>query len=253
MQEVAILEDYHATRFYPAGVVVLKDVPLDLYISRLHREHINKFTIEPFLSSTNFFPPGTLGIEQFTPNQTGEFKMHNVGHGYEGDFVVVDTVAEARRRIADKGIQEFSLIHDLEGGRIAPSRLIVQKDVPVRFYNTSLKGQERVSIELFVMPVAPNIRDGVITTIDFTPDVAGEFTIRYDNHAATGTLVVESGAVESSPGDANGDGVVNVADLRTVAAALGTSDSTADLNGDGLVDIRDLVLVGMNFGLGGQP
>ena len=179
--------------------------------------------------------------------------MHNVGHGYEGDFIVVDTVAEARRRIADKGIQEFSLIHDLEGGRIAPSRLIVQKDVPVRLYNTTLQGAERVSVEPFVMPGAPNIRDGVITTIEFTPDVAGEFTIRYDNHVATATLIVESGVVEPSPGDANGDGMVNVADLRIVAAALGTSDSIADLNRDGLVDIRDLVLVAVNFGRGAQP
>ena len=68
LQEVAILEDYRATRFYPDSIVILKDVPLNLYITRLHREHINKFTIQPFLSSTSFFPPGTLGMEQFTPN-----------------------------------------------------------------------------------------------------------------------------------------------------------------------------------------
>ena len=48
-------------------------------------------------------------------------------------------------------------------------------------------------------------------------------------------------------GDANGDGVVDMADLRLVAAALGTSDG-ADLNDDGLVDVRDLVLVGISFG-----
>ena len=44
-------------------------------------------------------------------------------------------------------------------------------------------------------------------------------------------------------GDANGDGVVNIADLRLVTAALGTSNSAGDLNWDGVVNIFDLVLV----------
>ena len=49
------------------------------------------------------------------------------------------------------------------------------------------------------------------------------------------------------PGDANGDWVVDMADLRIVAAALGSADSSADLNLDGLVDILDLVLVALNL------
>lgn len=50
------------------------------------------------------------------------------------------------------------------------------------------------------------------------------------------------------PGDVNGDGVVDTADLRTASAALGTADSSADLNGDRIVDIGDLTLVGIDFG-----
>ena len=66
-----------------------------------------------------------------------------------------------------------------------------------------------------------------------------------------GSGVFRGGAfpIEAIPGDANGDGVVDVADLRGVAAALGTSNA-ADLNGDGLVDIWDLALVGISFGRG---
>ena len=56
------------------------------------------------------------------------------------------------------------------------------------------------------------------------------------------------GAFEANPGDANGDGVVNVADLRIVAAALGTTHPRADLNNDGIVDIRDLAIVAINLG-----
>ena len=53
------------------------------------------------------------------------------------------------------------------------------------------------------------------------------------------------------PGDLNGDGQVNAADLEIVAAALGTypqSDSRADVNGDGVVDILDLAMVVINLG-----
>ena len=191
VQEIATIENYAASQFYPGRVVVFKGVPLKLYITRLHREHINRFTIDPFLSSTSFFRPGTVGEVEFTPDQSGEFKMYNVGHGYQGDFIVVDTVDEARNRIAEQGVQEFTLIHDLEGGRIFPSRIVAQKGVLVRIFNTSLKGDERVSIEPFYMPEGVNISERTITTFEFTPDGVGEFIIRYDNHEVTATLVVE--------------------------------------------------------------
>ena len=44
--------------------------------------------------------------------------------------------------------------------------------------------------------------------------------------------------------DVNGDGVVNILDLVTVAGALGhTGQIDADVNGDGVVNILDLVTV----------
>ena len=191
VQEVATIEDYFASRFFPDTVVVIKDVPLKLFVTRLHREHVNRFTIEPFLTSTDFFPPGTMGVQQFTPDQTGEFKIHNVGHGYQGDFIVVDTVDQATTRAAEGGVQELSLIHDLEGGRVSPARIVVRNGIPVRLYNTVLQGNERVSIERFYSPTGLNIMEGKITTFEFTPDLTGEYTIQYDNHEFTGTLVVE--------------------------------------------------------------
>ena len=71
------------------------NIPLKIFITRLHREHVNRFAIDPLLTSTEFVPLGTMGVEYFTPDKSGEFKMHNVGHGYQGDFTVVDTVDEA--------------------------------------------------------------------------------------------------------------------------------------------------------------
>ena len=62
-----------------------------------------------------------------------------------------------------------------------------------------------------------------------------------------GELTVENAA---TPWDANGDGVVNVIDLLTVASAFGTSgaDLVGDVNGDGAINIVDLVTVASHFG-----
>ena len=45
IQEVSIIENYAANRFFPQNIVVLKDIPVRLYLTRLHREHVNRFTI----------------------------------------------------------------------------------------------------------------------------------------------------------------------------------------------------------------
>ena len=149
------------------------------------------FTIEPFLVSTSFFPPGTMGNIEFTPDQAGEFKMLNVGHGFEGNFIVVNSVEEARIRSTERGIQEFSIIHDLDGGRMSPSTIVVQVNIPVKIYNTSLRGNEQVSIEPFYSPGEANLKEKEITTFEFIPNEVGEFPIRYKDHDIIGTLIVE--------------------------------------------------------------
>ena len=163
-------------------------------MTRLHTEHINEFSIWPFLRNESFgyIEPGAIGEVEFTPDRFGEkFRISNEGHGFTGSFIVVDSVDKARSRIVEWNIQEFSLIHDLEGGCVYPSRVVVQKGIPVKVYNTSLKGDDRVSIEPFYTPVGVNVKGRQVTTFEFTPDAAGQFTIRYDNHDFVGTLVVE--------------------------------------------------------------
>jgi hypothetical protein len=55
-----------------------------------------------------------------------------------------------------------------------------------------------------------------------------------------------------SPGDANGDGIVDINDLTIVLAnygkTIGMDWSTGDFNGDGHVDINDLTIVLANYG-----
>ena len=58
-------------------------------------------------------------------------------------------------------------------------------------------------------------------------------------------------ASAAAPWDVNGDGVVNILDLVTVARLFGQSAAageSADTNGDGLVNIIDLVTVSSHFG-----
>jgi len=191
LQVIATLENYTASQFFPATVIVIKDVPVNLLMTRLHREHVNKFTIEPFVLGRPFALPGAVANIEFTPDKSGVFKMRNVGHFFEADFIVADSVADAKDLVAQRGIQEFSLIHDFESGSTSPSRIIIQKDIPVRAYNTSLNGDGRVSIEPFYVSQEVNVRRGKISTFEFIPDTAGEFAIRDGNEAVIGILVVE--------------------------------------------------------------
>lgn len=52
----------------------------------------------------------------------------------------------------------------------------------------------------------------------------------------------------SCPGDANGDGAVDLADLNLVLANFGQMTTSGDVTGDGVVDLADLNLVLANFG-----
>ncbi len=59
--------------------------------------------------------------------------------------------------------------------------------------------------------------------------------------------------VQTHPGDANGDGMVNLADLQILGdnwQATETKWATADFNGDSIVNLADLQIVGDNWGFG---
>lgn len=73
--------------------------------------------------------------------------------------------------------------------------------------------------------------------------------------SAQHTTLIESNQTVRLPaltlraGDANGDGVVDIADAALVASNFDRTDAgDADLNGDGQVNVLDLVLVNTNFG-----
>lgn len=192
-QEFAEIENYRANQFYPESFVALKGIPFRLYITRLHREHVNRFTIEPFVRSTGFFAPGKMGFIEFTPDRAGKFRIRNEGHGYEASLDVVNSEDERRQLWARRGVQEFSLIHNFAESQVAPNRLVVQLNLPVRIYNTGLGGKDKVSIPPLYIPAATNVDQGKITVIEFTPTIAGEFPIVYEQHNLVAILVVQKG------------------------------------------------------------
>ncbi len=57
------------------------------------------------------------------------------------------------------------------------------------------------------------------------------------------TYTPETGVCVRRPADVNGDCVVDLIDLLTVAANFGESGTTSDVNNDGTVDVLDLALV----------
>jgi hypothetical protein len=62
---------------------------------------------------------------------------------------------------------------------------------------------------------------------------------------ANGNLIPDS--CEGQPGDVNGDGIINAADLSLLLAAWGTADPNADVDGDGSVSAADLSLLLQNW------
>ena len=87
MQEIATIEAYAASQFFPPKIIVIKDVPVTLTMTRLHREHVNQFSIAPFVSDRPFAFPGSVARITFTPDQSGEFKMRNIGHFFDADLL----------------------------------------------------------------------------------------------------------------------------------------------------------------------
>ncbi|MFN8499993.1 MAG: S8 family serine peptidase [Anaerolineae bacterium] len=94
---------------------------------------------------------------------------------------------------------------------------------------------------------------------DYT--ITARHALYLDSQAAItvdGSPAVTLPGVTLMAGDVNGDGVIDLRDLVTLAANYGQSvppaDARADLNGDGAIDLLDLVMLGFNYGReGAQP
>jgi len=191
IQEIGIIENYAATRFFPQYIVLLKDIRVRMYLTRLHREHVNRFTITPFYSSSEVILPGEIGVIEFLPDQAGEFQIRNAGHNFGATLVVVETEEERKGKIAARGEQTYALIHSVDDFQIFPGKLVIQEGIPTTIFNIGIITDHQVSLRPFHTPEGINVRHREITQIEFTPDETGEFTILHELHRFTGQLIVE--------------------------------------------------------------
>ena len=190
IQELALLENYAATSFFPDATVVRRGIPVKLYFTRLHREHVNRFSIEPFFITSDVVLPGEVAVFEFLPDELGEYKIRNEGHGFDATLVVVEGEAgEAARRV-QQGVQEFALIYPADGSAILPGQIIVENGVPVTMFNLALDGQHRIAVPPFYSPLAMNVDPMEITSFEFTPDQSGTFAIVDELSGLEATLIV---------------------------------------------------------------
>ncbi len=190
MQELALLENYAATSFFPDTIFVRRGVPVRLYFTRLHSEHVNQFAIEPFFSTSDVVLPGEVATFEFLPDVAGEFKIRNVGHGFEATLVVVENEQEEASMRAEEGIQEFALIYNNGPPRVIPEEITVEKDIPVKVYNLAIDEQHRISVPPFYSPSAANVEPMEITTFEFTPNETGTYEILDEISGFLATLIV---------------------------------------------------------------
>ena len=190
VQQLALLENYAATSFFPDTLVVVQNLPVRIYFSRLHREHVNRFSIQPFLESTEVILPGVVAVFEFVPARVGTFLIRNEGHGFEATLIVVVDEESAAATWADLGKQQVALIYRMEDERIFPSEVRVFEGVPILVFNLALDEEHQVSVPPFYVAQQPNVGPGEISTFEFTPDGGGSFIIEDELLGLEATLLV---------------------------------------------------------------
>ena len=88
VQEIGVIQELYPGKFYPNKIIVKKGHPVKIYITTTDEEHINRVSIQPFVSSSELLQTGEVTVIEFTPDRVGEFKIRNIGHGFEGTIIV---------------------------------------------------------------------------------------------------------------------------------------------------------------------
>ncbi len=76
--------------FSPDPLIVRKGEPLKLLVTTRVREHVNRISILPWVARSDRLSPGKTTVVEFTPDETGDFEIRNIGHGFTGILRVVE-------------------------------------------------------------------------------------------------------------------------------------------------------------------
>lgn len=120
-------------------------------------------------------------------------------------------------------------------------------------YNNESDLDHANSLDITPLPVLPaNMNLSTDGILSGTPVELGiyEFWVGVNDSLNRSDIELLSLMIqEPIPGDANGDGVVNIEDLLIVLAQWGTPGPEGDVNHDGIVDIQDLLIVLSNWSM----
>ena len=86
LEEVSI----YPGEFSPDPLIVKKGIPLRILVTTRKREHVNRLSILPWVRRSERLSPGKTTVIEFTPDQIGDFKIRNIGHGFTGILRVVE-------------------------------------------------------------------------------------------------------------------------------------------------------------------
>lgn len=89
VQKVALFQSIYPGQFKPDKITVKKGIPVEITLTQDQYEHVNLISILPWVTGTEVTFTGPTLIK-FTPDQSGTFKIRNVGHGHEARLIVED-------------------------------------------------------------------------------------------------------------------------------------------------------------------
>ena len=76
--------------FSPDPLMVKKGEPLRILVTTRVREHVNRISIRPWITVSGTLSPGKTTVVEFTPDQAGDFKIRNIGHGFTSILRVIE-------------------------------------------------------------------------------------------------------------------------------------------------------------------
>jgi len=188
-QTIALIQELYEFRYLPDPLILQANVPVELYAMTTAGEHVNEWQIGPFKLATNM-RPGQVFTFGFTPEQTGEFQVSNVGHNFGAGLTVAADCVDLDRLHAEQGFQAYAVIHSPADGLLFPQTVTVKLGLPVRLYHISVSGDHRVNI-VGLAPEAINVDPRAFSQMEFNPTEVGEFAIRHLDDALVGQVVVE--------------------------------------------------------------
>ena len=90
VQRISMMESIYPAYFRPDRITVKRGLPVELVISTEQAEHVNRISVLPWVESSDVVFPARPVTIRFTPDQIGEFKIRNIGHGFEATLVVTE-------------------------------------------------------------------------------------------------------------------------------------------------------------------